>query len=236
MSEYYAVQRTTDHLAHYGVKGMRWGVRKAIETGNAKRLAKNFTKAQRKLAKLTQKTDIDKQKELAKKHGRRAVLAVGVSATAIGLNYKNNIKKRSKTTARKKRILGEGKGIKKVGNGLVAEYLGSDKPLQAPSVYYQHPAFKPNTTNSSVVNNAAATKTGRKSISTLGAIGLTGLGVAAYQTGKAISAKRATTQKGHAKAVAKRDAWEKEMRATFKGTKYANRIGAISNQNKKKRR
>lgn len=28
MSEYYAVIRSTDYLAHYGVKGMKWGVRK----------------------------------------------------------------------------------------------------------------------------------------------------------------------------------------------------------------
>ena len=30
MSEYYAVVRSSDHLAHYGVKGMTWGVRKYI--------------------------------------------------------------------------------------------------------------------------------------------------------------------------------------------------------------
>lgn len=29
MSEYYAVQRSGDHLNHYGVKGMRWGVHRA---------------------------------------------------------------------------------------------------------------------------------------------------------------------------------------------------------------
>jgi len=52
MSEYYAVQRSTDHLAHYGVKGMKWGVRKAIAYGNQKALDKHFQKAAKKLAKL----------------------------------------------------------------------------------------------------------------------------------------------------------------------------------------
>ena len=52
MSEYYAVVRSTDHLAHYGVKGMKWGVRKAIARGNQKALDRHFRKAAKKLAKL----------------------------------------------------------------------------------------------------------------------------------------------------------------------------------------
>lgn len=49
---YYGVTRSTDHLAHYGVKGMRWGVRRAIATGNARALNRHYRKAAKKLAKL----------------------------------------------------------------------------------------------------------------------------------------------------------------------------------------
>lgn len=39
MSEYYGTPAaSSDFLAHYGVKGMRWGVRKAIEKGNMTKL------------------------------------------------------------------------------------------------------------------------------------------------------------------------------------------------------
>lgn len=48
-----------------------------------------------------------------------------------------------------------------------------------------------------------------------------GVGAAgAYSLGKGIAANYRTTDKGHAKAVAKRNAWEKEMNRAFAGTKY----------------
>lgn len=53
MNEYYAVVRSTDHLAHYGVKGMKWGVRRALAKGNQRALDRQFRKAARKLKKLT---------------------------------------------------------------------------------------------------------------------------------------------------------------------------------------
>lgn len=34
MNEYYAVVRSSSALSHYGVKGMRWGVRRAIKRIN----------------------------------------------------------------------------------------------------------------------------------------------------------------------------------------------------------
>ena len=48
----YAIERNENYLAHYGIRGMKWGVRKAIASGNSARLSKQYAKAQKKLAKL----------------------------------------------------------------------------------------------------------------------------------------------------------------------------------------
>lgn len=61
MSEYYGISPSSDFFAHYGVKGMKWGVRKAISKGGtagAKALAKQYKKANKKLQKLKNNTDI----------------------------------------------------------------------------------------------------------------------------------------------------------------------------------
>lgn len=57
MSEYYGTPAaSSDFLAHYGVKGMKWGVRKAIEEGGRaatnRSLSRQYRKAERKLRKL----------------------------------------------------------------------------------------------------------------------------------------------------------------------------------------
>lgn len=52
MAEYYGVTRTPEYLMHYGVKGMRWGVRRAIARGNTKHLDRQWQKAQKKLQKI----------------------------------------------------------------------------------------------------------------------------------------------------------------------------------------
>lgn len=44
MAEYYAVERSPSYLAHYGVKGMRWGVRRAKERGDEKALGRHYKK------------------------------------------------------------------------------------------------------------------------------------------------------------------------------------------------
>lgn len=81
MSEYYAVVRSADHLAHYGVKGMKWGVRKAIMSGNRNALSRQYNKAARKLEKLTARTD----KELITKEKRQAARQAPASALLGGL-------------------------------------------------------------------------------------------------------------------------------------------------------
>lgn len=80
MSEYYAVQRSDEYLAHYGVKGMKWGVRKAMATGGSagvKALSKQYNKASKKLAKL------EKRAASGKKYAKRAA-KLGLAAGAAG--------------------------------------------------------------------------------------------------------------------------------------------------------
>jgi hypothetical protein len=52
--------------------------------------------------------------------------------------------------------------------------------------------------------------------------GFGALGSAAQAKIRAERAKHLTTPEGHAKAIAKRDAWKKEMKSAFAGTSYAN--------------
>lgn len=50
MAEYYAVERSAEYLAHYGVRGMKWGVRRAIDKIRSNmRMSRNYMKAQKKL-------------------------------------------------------------------------------------------------------------------------------------------------------------------------------------------
>lgn len=79
---YYGIPNSTDHLAHYGVKGMRWGVRRAIVTSNQRLLDKHYRKAAKKLAKLQ---DIGNNGfKYAAKAGGYGAAALGTGALAIG--------------------------------------------------------------------------------------------------------------------------------------------------------
>ena len=69
-------------LAHYGIKGMKWGVRKARYYGNDKALERHYRKAAKKLAKLE---DIgNNPKKYAAKATAYGVAAAGTGTLAIG--------------------------------------------------------------------------------------------------------------------------------------------------------
>lgn len=81
-NEYYgnATTPTEDFLAHYGIRGMKWGVRKALNAGGARgerKLGRQYQKAEKKLAKL------EKRAASGKKYAKRAAL-LGAGAAAAG--------------------------------------------------------------------------------------------------------------------------------------------------------
>ena len=156
MAEYYAVERSPEYLAHYGVKGMRWGVRRALKRGDEKALAKHYKKAAKKLLKLSTHTN----KELMRKQYNQAKENMAISAiSSAGLSA-----------------------------GLTA---GVNSHLN---------------TRDRLLYSAGA--------------GLAGGAAGAIASSKGIMSKRYLSDKGHARAIKKRDQWQKDMREAFKGTKY----------------
>lgn len=236
MNEYYAVVRSTDHLAHYGIKGMKWGVRRAIERGDNRALLDHYQKAQRKLQKLKAKADLEKQKKDLEKYGRRAERALSVGSVGAGAavgNYiaakllskgaiSNAVSDAASTLLsgyrRKKRIVGKGKGIQKNGSGLGIGPVGSSDTVNGIKTALNGGGK----TIGSKINPHKVIGTVAKGAA------IAGYGAAAYQGGRALAAKYRTSEKGHQKAVEKLNRFEKEMNRVFSEADKRNR--------KKKRR
>ena len=251
MSEYYAVQRSGECLAHYGVKGMRWGVRKAIGSGNDRALNRQFKKASKKLAKL------EKQAASGKKYAKRAA-AYGAGAAALGsaavLGSKSNISKgiygaagklgkfkegaqlarkvggaydtnawKSATNAAYS--LGGKTGNFKAGAQAARKIEGARSGLQN-SIYKtagEAGKFKEGAQLARKAGNLNSGQVARVGAGLVGA----GLGVAAAR-----NAYKAATTKRTAKKAAQ---FRSEMQKAFKGTKYANQMPA-QYQPKKRRK
>jgi hypothetical protein len=77
MGKYYGVIRSDEYLAHYGIKGMKWGVRKALERNDFNAYNRQYRKAIRKLTKL------ERQATSGKKYTRRAA-GLGTAAGVVG--------------------------------------------------------------------------------------------------------------------------------------------------------
>ena len=89
MAKYYGVERSNEYLAHYGIKGMRWGVRKALERGDSKALDRHYRKALAKAKKLNTKANISRsQQEYKGRMSDAATLGLsgaGIAGMGIGL-------------------------------------------------------------------------------------------------------------------------------------------------------
>ena len=78
MPVYYGVHRSDDYLAHYGIKGMKWGVRKAIERGDKKALHKHWDKAHKKLHNLQKSANLVEQRIDRRNNAKLAGVGAGV--------------------------------------------------------------------------------------------------------------------------------------------------------------
>ena len=251
-NEYYGVASTPtdDFIAHYGIRGMKWGVRKAIERGDERALSRQFKKAQKKLAKL------EKLGSSGKKYAKRAA-GYGVGAAAVGglavagTHGANKIMNRGAGLAGRatgvagKVTSGVGKGLTAAGYHLPiggrAKAALKNAGLSTQGAGLNMQLAAKNGSAASAVRNAgkavgqwgnqtAVTMGGKKLSNNMlvragaGAVGA-GLGIASAR-----NAYRAATAKKHA-AQAKE--FRAEMNKAFAGTKYAN---SGSSAPKKKRR
>lgn len=153
MSNYYAVDRNSEYLAHYGVRGMKWGVRKAIERGDRAAISRHYLKASKKLAKLSLKANRGVQQKLYNSAKQRMVS--GALGSAIG------------------------------SAGLTAAL------------------------------HRGSVDTGLRNAGIAGAAGLVG---GALLNSRGILAGRHVSDRGHARAIRKRDEWNRQMTEAFKGT------------------
>ena len=158
MSEYYAVERSPEYLMHYGIRGMRWGVRRAIKRGDQAALRKHYMKAAKKLG-------------------------------VLSLNANRGVQERNYKIAKARMIRG------------AAESGGMSAGLTAAL----------NVSRGHSIKNAAIYG---------GIAGLTGATAGALLNSKGIMSKRWISDKGHNRAIEKRNQWRRDMESTFKGTSY----------------
>ena len=84
MAGYYAIERSGEYLCHYGIRGMRWRVRKAIRKGNERAYERQYRKATKHLEQL------EKQANNGAKYTRKALrkgvgLAGSFGTVAMGI-------------------------------------------------------------------------------------------------------------------------------------------------------
>lgn len=208
----------------------------SVNTGGNERLANKFIKENAKLQKLSDKADINKQQDLYQKYKKRSSrdAKIGTAAAAASAGTLLGFSKLNKDIQDK--INWNNQTIdkfKKAGQAQV-DALDDLGPFAALIPKADLDMLLNNTGHSADIIKTYKTKN-QDLYSTRSTLGtymplLSGVaaataagayGAAGYNKAKAAIARKRTTEKGHAKAVAKREAQFSKMMNTFAGTPYA---------------
>lgn len=218
MNEYYAVVRSTDHLAHYGIQGMKWGVRKAHITGNERALDRHFRKAAKKLRRLQDKA-LNSKKYAAK------AAAYGVAAAGTGTIAVKNNAVTGLSSALAKRFAPHAKAWQ-----MGKDYLDLSKKNASTAL---DSLIKSKRTAKNAVGKAAH-ETG-KFINKNSKYVRIGAGVASAGFA-GLAARNAYVAANSSKYLEKASNFKKGMDEAFTGTKYAKKYIVERKPKKKKRR
>ena len=222
-TQYYGVERSDDYLAHYGIKGMRWGVRRALARGDNKALARQHKKAAKKLAKLEARANTNNQLAKAKKwdkisSGARAAGRVGLGIAAAGTAYSGLPGNTALSYAPIKNFL-----TNRANNWNERQKFEIDRAaatgLGSPNEHVSRKAVHER--NMARINELDSLGRHAQVIGAGTALGSYAASGAAKL--RANYLRNRATGTGHDKAVAKANEFRNEMDKAFAGTKYANK-------------
>ena len=211
MAQYYAVERSSEYLAHYGVRGMKWGVRKAIERGSDKKLWRQYKKAHKKLNKLSRDADpsVQRRKEIDYEYSARKarnIGRIGLGATAVGL--------------------GVGFGYSPIHRTKYEKLnRAADEVARYPGISGSKKLLEIQDRQADLVRKQEILNRSMEGLSAAGA-GAALAGYGAYGVNKMLAKRAKKRQSGYGQKMAalKRDTWKREMKKSFKGTKYENSL------------